>query len=156
MNTHKNKTAIGTNDHIRQLLDQNHPQDALNLINHVGHDSAPMKNAQGVCLLRLGRIEEAINVFREITFRGYVCVPSDTPVVYQTNFAMAMLLANHKEGVIDIVSRLDEKQYPAVGRIRSALRKWEKSLGFFQRLLYKAGIYPDKAIPIDFAPGDLE
>lgn len=156
MSTQKNKTAIGNDEHIRQLLDQNRPEDALNLINHVGHDSASMKNARGVCLLRLGKIEEAINVFREITFRGYMCIPSDTPVLYQVNFATAMLMANHKEGTIDIVNRLDERQYPAAGKIRSAIKKWEKSLGLLQWLLYKAGIYPSKAIPIDFAPGDLE
>ena len=152
----KNKTAISNDEHIRQLLDQNLPQDALNLINHVGHDSAPMKNTRAVCLLRVGKIEEAITVLREITFRGYMCIPSDTPVLYQINFATAMLMANHKEGVMDIVSHLDEKQYPAAAKLRSAVRRWEKTLGFFPWLLYKAGMYPSKPIPIDFPPGDLE
>lgn len=156
MNAQKSKTTIGDGERIQQLLDQNHPQDALNLINHLGHDSAPMKNARAVCLLRLGKIEEAITMLREITFRGYMCVPSDTPALYQLNFATAMLMANHKEGVMDIVSRLDEKQYPAAAKLRSAVREWEKSLGFFRWMLYKAGMYPNKPIPIDFAPGDLD
>jgi len=156
MYAHRNKATISVFDRVRQLLDQNRPQEALDLIDHVGQNSASMKNAQGVCLLRLGRIEDAISVLREITFQGHICIPSDTPVVYQTNFATAMLLANHKEGVIDIISRLDEKQHPAVVRIRSAMKTWEKGLNLLQRLLFKAGIYPGKAIPIDFAPGDLE
>jgi hypothetical protein len=152
MNTHKTKTTISIYDRIQQLLDQNQAQEALNLITHVNPDSPPMKNAQGVCLLRLGRIA----VLREITFGGRVCIPSDTPVVYQTNFATAMLMANHKEGVMDVIERLEEKQHPAVARIRTAIKKWEKSLNLFQRLTYKAGIYPAKAIPIEFPPGDLE
>lgn len=156
MNTHNNKSVTGTDSRIRQLLEENRPQDALNLINRIDQDSASMKNARGVCLLRLGRIEEAISVFREITFRGHICIPSDTPIVYQTNFAVAMLMGNHKQAVADIISRLDEKQHPAVGRIRSAIRKWEKSLRLFKRLLYKAGLYPGDAISLDFVPGDLE
>lgn len=156
MDTQKTKTTISIYDRIQQLLDQNHPQDALNLINHVNSDSPSMKNAQGVCLLRLGRIEDAISVLREITFQGHVCIPSKTPVVYQTNFATAMLMANHKEGVIDVIERLDEKQHAAVARIEATMKKWAKSLNPLQRLLYKAGIYPRKAVPIDFPPGDLE
>lgn len=152
----KTKTTISIYDRIQQLLDQNHPQEALNLINHVNPDSAPMKNAQGVCLLRLGRIEDAISVLREIAFRGHVCIPPDTPVVYQTNFATAMLMANHKEGVIDVIERLDEDRHPAVARIKAAMKKWARGLNPLQRMLYKAGIYPRRPIPIDFAPGDLE
>lgn len=156
MNTQKTKTTISIYDRIQQLLDQNHPQEALNLIHHVNPDAAPMKNAQGVCLLRLGRIEDAISVLREIAFRGHVCIPPDTPVVYQTNFATAMLMANNKEALINVIEHLDEEQHPAVARIKTAMRQWAKSLNPLQRVLSKAGIYPRKPIPIDFPPGDLE
>jgi hypothetical protein len=155
MNTQKTKTAISIYDRIQQLLDQNHPQEALNLIHRGDQNSPSMKNAQAVCLLRLGKSEDAISILREITFQGHVCIPSDTPVVYQTNFAAAMLMANHKE-VIDVIGQLDETRHAAVARIKAAVKKWEKSLNPLQRLLYKAGIYPAKAVPIDFPPGDLE
>jgi hypothetical protein len=101
------------------LLDENHPQEALNLIDRSDQSSPSMKNTQGVCLLRLGRIEDAISVLREITFQGYVCVPSETPVVYQTNFATAMLTASHKEDVVDVIEHDDMFSFQPRRRSRS-------------------------------------
>ena len=156
MSGYKNKLTKSTRDPVRQLLDQDRPQEALNLLKHLGQNSASSKNIKSVCLLRLGRIHEAISILSEITFQGNICVPPDTPVVFQTNFATAMLMANNKEAAISVVERLDDNQHPAVARIRNAIKKWEKGLNIFQRLLSKAGIYPRRAIPLDFVPGDID
>ncbi len=143
-------------DRVRMLLEQGRPSEALKLIDHPGQDSASMKNAQAVCLLRLGKVQEAISLLRDITFQGFVCIPSDTPVVYQANFITAMLMANHKDSVFDTIDRLDDKQHPGIAKIKAAVEKWEKGLNIFQKLLYKMDIYPKKAIDIDFPPGELE
>lgn len=143
-------------DPVRQLLDQGRTLEALNLLNHLGQNSASSKNIQAVCLLRLGKIREAISILNEITFQGNICIPPETPVVFQTNFATAMLMADNKEAAISVVERLDDKLHPAVARIKNAIKNWEKSLNVFQRLLSKAGIYPNKAIPVDFVPGDID
>jgi hypothetical protein len=156
MSGHAHKIAAKTRDPVRLLLDQGKPQEALNLLKHLGQNSALTKNIQGVCLLRLGKIHEAISILSEITFQGKVCIPPETPVVFQTNFATAMLMVNNKEAAISVVERLDDKQHPAVARIRNAIKTWEKGLNIFQRLLSKAGIYPQKAIPLDFVPGDVD
>jgi hypothetical protein len=156
MSGYKNILTKSTRDPVRQFLDQGRPQEALNLLKHLGQNSASTKNIQGVCLLRLGKIHEAISILSEITFQGNVCIPPDTPVVFQTNFATAMLMANNKEAAISVVERLDDKQHPAVARIKNAIKTWEKGLNIFQRLLSKAGIYPGKAIPVDFVPGDID
>jgi hypothetical protein len=156
MSGHVHKIAVKARDPVRQLLDQGRPQEALNLLKHLGQNSASSKNIQSVCLLRLGKIHEAVSILSEITFQGNICIPPETPVVFQTNFATAMLMANNKEAAISAVEHLDDKQHPAVARIRNAIRTWEKSLNVFQRLLCKAGIYPKKAIPLDFVPGDID
>jgi len=156
MSSHKYNLATGARDPVRQLLDQGRPQEALNLLKHLGQNAASSKNIQAVCLLRLGKIHEAISILSEITFQGNICIPPDTPVVFQTNFATAMLMANNKEAAISVVEHLDDKQHPAVSRIRNAIKTWGKSLNLFQRLLLRVGIYPGKAIPVDFVPGDLE
>ena len=156
MSGYKCKMVISARDPVRQLLGQGRTQEALNLLNHLGQNSASSKNIKAVCLLRLGRIHEAISILSEITFQGNICVPPDTPVVFQTNFATAMLMANNKEAAISVIERLDDKQHPAVARIRNAIKTWEKGLNIFQRLLSKAGIYPRKAIPVDFVPGDID
>ena len=153
---HKNTHKVSIFDRVQTLLDEGRPSDALKLIDHPGQTSASMKNAQAVCLLRLGKVQEAISLLRDITFQGFVCIPSDTPVVYQANFITAMLMANHKDSIFDIIDRLDDRQHPAVAKIKATIEKWEKSLNTFQKLLYKMGIYPKKAILIDFPPGELE
>ncbi|MFH1716007.1 MAG: hypothetical protein ABIF19_01540 [Planctomycetota bacterium] len=155
MNTLKIRPTISVFDRVRELLEQDRPQDALNLIEHVGQNTPAMKNAQGVCLLRLGRIEDAICVLREIAFQGHVCIPSDTPAVYQANFATAMLMANHKDGAIDLIKQLDAKRCPAVAELKAAIDRWEKSMPLVRRLLFKIGIYPSTPMPIDFVLGDL-
>jgi hypothetical protein len=156
MSNYLHNLTTRTRDPVRQLLDQDRPQEALNLLKHLGQNSASSKNIQSVCLLRLGKIHEAISILSEITFQGNICIPPETPVVFQTNFATAMLMANNKESAISVIERLDDKQHPAVARIRNAIRTWEKGLNLFQRLLCKAGIYPGKAIPVDFVPGDID
>ena len=156
MSSHKLKSATIARDPVRQLLDQGRPQEALNLLKHFGQNTASSKNTQGVCLLRLGKIHEAVTILSEITFGSNICIPPETPVVFQTNFATAMLMANNKEAAISVVEHLDDKQHPAVARVKNAIKTWERSLNLFQRVLCKLGIFPDKAIAVDFVPGDLE
>ena len=142
-------------EHIRTLLNQNRPHDALKFIEHLGQKIPAMENARGVCLMRLGKIEEAISVLRDIVFQGYVCIPFDTPVLYQINFATAMLLSNHKEGAFDILNKLNEKECTQVGKLKDAIRQWLKSLSFIEKCIYYIGLYPDKPIKIDFTPGEI-
>jgi len=155
MSGYKYHLATSTRDPVRQLLDQGRPQEALNLLKHLGQNSASTKNIQAVCLLRLGKIHEAMTILSEITFGGNVCIPPETPIVFQTNFATAMLMTNNKEAAISVVEHLDDGLHPAVTKVKNAIKKWEKGLNIFQRVLCKAGIYPGKAIPVDFVPGDI-
>ncbi|HUW18606.1 MAG TPA: hypothetical protein VMW16_04825 [Sedimentisphaerales bacterium] len=141
--------------HIRTLLNEGRAQDALNYTNHLGQKSQVLENARGVCLLRLGKIDEAVSVLREVVFQGYVCIPSDTPALFQANFATAMLMANYKDAAMAVINRLDDNQHPAVAKIKSAIAKWKKNLNFFERLLLGFGAYPKKPVAIDFPPGDI-
>ncbi len=156
MSTVKIKPKMDIIDRVRELLEQNRSQDALDLIEHVGQNTPAMKNAHGVCLLRLGRVEEAISVLRENAFQGHICIPSDAPAVYKANFATAMLMANHKDGAIDLINELADKHTPEVAELKAAIDRWEKSLPLVRRILFKIGIYPSTPMPIDFVPGDLE
>jgi len=156
MNNHKGKISGNFIERVKGLLDQGRAQEAMEFVNHLGQETAPIKNARGVCLLRLGRAEAAVSEFREITFRGFMCIPSDTPVVYQTNFATAMLITNQKTGAIEIINGLDGNKHPAVAKVKAAIDKWKEGLNPLQRFLCKIGVYPGKAVPIDFVPGDLQ
>ena len=140
-------------DHVRDLLEQGHPQDALKFIEHLGQKNPPTENARGVCLMRLGKVEQAVSVLRDVAFQGYVCMPSDTPVPYQINFAAAALLANLKDAAMPILNKLDAEEHPEVAQLKNAVRQWFQNLNFFQKCCCKVGIYPRKAVKIDFVPG---
>jgi hypothetical protein len=148
----KSPTTI---EHIRELLNQDRPQDALKYIEHLGQKTPDMENARGVCLMRLGKIEEALSVLREVVFQGYICMPSDTPVLYQINFATAMLLSNHKDGAFSILNKLDKKVYPQLVKIKDVVRRWVRSLNFIEKCGYYFGLYPNKPVTIDFVPGEI-
>ena len=76
----KQKSPAGI-ENVRELLNKNLPVEALKFIDHTGQQSPVMENAKGVCLMRIGRIEEAVTTLRDIVFQGHICIPSDTLTV---------------------------------------------------------------------------
>ncbi len=136
--------------HIRELLDHDRPNDALDFIIHSGSDSPEMENARGVCLLRLGRFDEAIEVLQEVTFQGLPGIPPHTPALFQVNFAVAMLRANRdKGGALMISDRLKGNEHPEAAKLKAAVRQWKESLGPLGRLRCRLGLYPAKPVPLD-------
>ena len=148
----KSPTAI---ERVRELLNKDRPEDALKFIEHLDQKTPVMENARGVCLMRLGKIEEAVSVLRDIAFQGYICIPTDTPVLYQINFATAMLLSKNNDGALDILNKLDEKEHPEISKLKEAIRGWVKGLNFIEKCGYYIGLYPNKRVTIDFAPGEI-
>ncbi len=136
--------------HIRELLDHDRPGEALNFIIHSGNDSPEMENARGVCLLRLGRFDEAIAVLGDVTFQGLPVIPYDAPALFQANFAVAMLRANrNKGGALEIADRLQGNEHPEAAKLKVAVRKWKESIGPLGRLRCRLGLYPAKPVPLD-------
>lgn len=142
-------------EQIQELLSRGGPNEALKFIEHLGQRTPILQNARGVCLMRLGRIDEAIAALRDVAFQGHICMPSDTPVQYKINFATAMLLHNSKEGAFPILEGLDAKQYPQTTKLKDAIRRWARSLNFFDKCRYLIGWYPNKPVAIDFPPGEI-
>ncbi len=150
----KQKTT-GNIEHIRELLNQERPLDALKYIDHLGQQSPIMENARGVCLMRAGKIDEAVTVLRDLVFQGRICIPSDSPVLFKINFATAMLLSNQKDAAFPILNELDEKEHPEIVKLKDAVCKWVKSLTFSEKCRYHVGLYPKKPVTLDFPPGEV-
>jgi len=145
--TAKAPTAL---QRIRALLEQDRPGEALNFIIRSGDDTPEMENARGVCLLRLGRLDEAISVLGDITFQGLPGIPPHTPTLFQVNFAVAMLRANRdKGGALLISDRLTGSEHPEAAKLKAAVRQWKESLGPLGRLRCRLGLYPAKPVPLD-------
>jgi hypothetical protein len=142
-------------DHVRELLNEGRPEDALKFIEHLDQKTPEMENARAVCLLRLGHIEQAVNVLRKIVFHGDICMPSDTPVLYQLNFATAMLMSNYKSAARSVLDTLDTREHPEAGPVKDAVNRWVKTRGPLGRLRWRLGWYPPEPVKIDFLPGQV-
>lgn len=141
---------------ICKLLDENRPQEALDLIHRQGEETPEAQNAQAVCLLRLGRVDEAASLLRAVAFRGYMCMPDDAPLRFQLNFATAMLMANFKDAAFTVMDRLESEKDPQAVQLREAVARWKKDLGPIGRLRCRLGFYPKPPVKFDFPPGRVE
>lgn len=140
----------------RDLLAQGKPAEALDVL-AAGHESgAAADNARAVCLLRLGRPEEAARLLVRLVLPGdTVLVPEGTPTVQQLNYATAQLMLGHIVAGRALLGQIVDVRHPAVARVRAGLRKWTRTLPLWRRFLLRIGIEPGRAMTFDFPPGDL-
>jgi len=158
MNTKKSEPTTLIN-RIENLLDEGKPQVALDLIDRSKQENPVIENARGVCLIRLGKFQEANDVLSAIVFPGrMVGVPAGTPIVYQTNLVIAMLKINNIDGALSILRQINDgyRKHQTVVKIDIAIRRWKKSLSLFQKIQLAVGYTPHKPVIIDCAEGQLE
>jgi predicted Zn-dependent protease len=142
-------------DHLRQLLDNGEYEKALWFVDHVGQDNSLMKNARGVCLMRQGNIEPAIKLLRDLNFAGQICIPSDTPPLYQANYATALLMKGYNQEAMEILAGLKARQHPYVAAMHETIAEWKRGLNLFQRLGCLLRLYPRKQVSLKYPPGSL-
>ena len=131
---------------------------AANLLRGAGKEPS-LRNALAVCLMRIGRLEEAIVVLRGIVLEpAGAWIRTDVPLIYQTNFATALLLGGQPNGCVELLGQITEQEHPAVKRLHEAVARWERTLSWWDYLNWKVGrINPRRvAVQLDFAPGDFE
>jgi hypothetical protein len=140
-------------ERVDRLLQEDRPQEALSLL----PDSyAPwIRNARGVCLLRLGRQRQAIETLRDLVFNpdGFG-IRHDADPVFQANYATALLLDGNTDGFFSILAGIRERSHPAVVRLKDAIRRWRAGMTFGQRVRSVLGI-GGPPFALDFPPGEL-
>lgn len=142
---------------MRQIAGGNYPK-ALSLLLSAGSEWQ-VRNATGVCLMRLGRSQDAIPHFRAIVLApGCTWTRPNTPVIYQTNYATALLMSGHPSGCEEILADVVDKSHPQVQLLRNAIDGWVHSLSFWQKLNWRFGRVEPKhcQVSIEFVPGDFE
>jgi len=140
------------------LAHRNELQSAIELLTSAGTDVAT-RNALGVCLLRAGKIDNALRIFRGFVLgSGGVSERSDSPAIYKRNFATTLLLAGQVAGCLDTLRNSGDPEHPRAVEIRTAIKRWERSLSFFRRWDWKLNqIEPrNRRVEIDFVPGEFE
>jgi hypothetical protein len=140
------------------LIQKNDYTGAANLLAAAGRDPQ-VRNALGVCLLRTGRIDQAVDVFRSfVLMPGSVMERPDVSKACRRNFATALLMKGFPSGALAVLAEIREPEHIMDIRLRSAIKQWEKSLSWFRRLDWKMnGIEPRNChVPIDFQPGEFD
>lgn len=140
---------------VRDLLEQNKPREAIALITQFGAKNEQIRNAYGVCLMRIGEHDKALEVYRGLCISQGVCLKPDAPVVHLVNYATALLLLHNISGCMDILRQVPALDHPGAMRLRSAVDRWRKSLNLWQRLGWLCGVEPGAAIQLDDPPGVL-
>lgn len=140
-------------DRVRNLLKQGKPQEALDVINSAGLATQPADNLRGVCLLRMGMIDQAAKVFHRLVFRSNVGMTPDIPPAYKINYATSLLLAGNLPGCNTVLNEVYDKKHPGLAQLRQAVGKWKRSLPLLQRLTLLVGVQPAKPVTLDFPPG---
>lgn len=139
-----------------RLAESGRYEQALAVLNRSSFNTEAIRNARGVCLMRLGRIEDALRVFRSLVLApGSTWMKRDLPVVFCTNFCTVLLLAGHPAGCFDALSEIADRNHPSVVRLRQTLDRWQRTLPFWSWLIWKLGSDPSVPITLDFAPGEF-
>lgn len=130
------------------LLRAGKPFEALASLPPKGSDW--VVNARGVCLLRLGRVFEAVETLKPLVYAPNSITPlRDAHPLFRANFATALLLDGNAEGFDGALGDIRDDSHPYVSRLRAAVRRARGPLWMRVLFLGLAG----KSIALDFPPG---
>lgn len=139
---------------VRRHLDDGRPEKALEAIRRAKAKSVWLTNAAGVCQLRLGDAQAAVETFRGLVVTGGIQLRDDIPPVFKLNFAAALLAAGNIDGFLSALSEVGD-QHPAAGRYRDAYRRWLAGHSRWQQLKMALGGQPSRPFEADFPLGEV-
>ncbi|WP_242631966.1 tetratricopeptide repeat protein [Rubripirellula amarantea] len=131
---------------------------AANLLSSAGRDTQ-VRNALGVCLMRLGRVDPAVDVFRSfVLMPGTLIERVEVSNACKRNFATALLMKGFPSGALSVLAATRDPDHIMAVRLHSAISQWEKSLSWLRWLDWKLnGVEPSKChIKLDFEPGEFD
>ncbi len=148
-------TSQNTITYIQKLLASNEIEKALHYIDRKGSPTPELRNALGVCLMRLGESEKAVNILRELVFQKYLSIPRETPPLFQANYATALLMKCYNQMAIEIIETLSPSDHPYIALLHDAVAQWRNTLPLHRRFLSKLGLHPNTRIVLNFPPGQI-
>ncbi len=142
---------------IRGLLDAGRIDDAMHVIRQSGIASNELRNAMGVCLLRRGQYDKAIELYRLLVLNnGAVTIKNGVPDTYRCNFATALLLSGNIHGCLTMLADIRDSRHAGAVRLRTAVQRWKDSLTRWQRWRFALGSTTiNVPVALDFPPGEL-
>ena len=140
---------------LKELLQAGQPKQALDLLARSNAHSHWSTNATGVCLLRLGQADRAVELFRNLVLSGSLFLRPDVPTAWKVNFATALLMADNLGGCVRLLGEIQEEDHPGVQRLRGALQSWHSRLSIWAKIRWFLGGQPGRRVELDFLPGEL-
>lgn len=131
---------------------------AANLLASAGRD-AQVLNTLGVCLMRLGKVDQAVDVFRSfVLMPGSVIERPEVSNACKRNFATALLMKGLPSSALSVLADTHDPDHLMAVRLYAGIIKWEQSLSWFRRLDWKInGCEPAACnVPLDFEPGEFD
>ncbi len=129
---------------------------ALQLLARAKISSPWLANARGVCLLRLGKHEEAIQVFRGLVLNaGGITLRKDVPGVFKANFALGLLASGNVAGCESALGDLDDEEHATVGVMKATLRAARQAGTLWQRVSWRLWGLPAERVKLEPPLGGL-
>jgi hypothetical protein len=139
---------------VEGQLEAEGPGKALESLDRARAAGPWVVNARGVCLMRMGEHQRALELFRALVQDG-AGVRDDAPTVFKANYATAQLLTGNLTGCVVTLGQARDEAHPSVRRLREALGRWRRGLPFWQRVGSFLGFDPGAPVELGFPPGDL-
>ncbi len=140
---------------VARLLDEGSNDAALDLVHRTKSKSPWLSNAAGVCHMRLGNYQLAVDTFRRMLLSGGVVLKQDTPDIFKVNFATALLLNKNYSGYSSVTCEIKNQALPELLELRRSFASWSASLPIWQRFIWSLGIDPKKPFVLDYLPGSI-
>lgn len=141
---------------VDALLEEGKVEEAIRMLRGRGLDAPALRNAMGVCLMRAGKPQAAVEVYRDLlVIPGGVSLKLDAPLLHKVNYATALLLAGNVSGCRTILDDLRNDGHPSVARLRAAIAAWRRTLGVFERLRCALLGEAPRPVTLDFPPGEV-
>lgn len=154
--TQKMPTSLSELDRVHTLIHENKIVEALAKLAHLKDGSLATRNAKAVCLMRLGKAEEAIAILSPVVLKyGTITVDLELPEKIPLNLATAFLMVGNLEGATSVLNQSNENS-PRVRALWSAIKKWRRQQSLLLQLGILLGSWPyDRPVPLDFPPGEV-
>lgn len=109
-----------------------------------------------VCALRLGRVQQAVDLLRPVLLPGGARIPTETtPDAWIVTYATALALDGDLRGAHAALRWVKVPGFPGKERLRRALEAWRKSLTWTEAARYSLGGPAPRPFTVDFPPGEL-
>jgi len=131
----------------RQLMFQGDYEQALAALPEV-HRDLEIRNVAAVCMIRLGRFKDAIDLLRTVTVNSNINrMRDDVPAHIRINFAIALFYGGQPAGGLEALYEVAQDDEPSVIRLREHARRWVSEMSFLRRLDWRMNGIAPKRLP---------